>query len=338
MTEQIAVAGRWLALQTDTAWGDLQYTGRHPRGCWTAEWRMAPGDRGIYRGQPVDIYDGASPVWAGHIASVDPLTGTYQADGAAREAEKRLGLDSGGAASAGPTTAIAAAITRGMNWAGHTIASFSGDLPVDAASLDDGPLYLQQLLDAGAEQRGEEWWVGPDRIARMGPTTTTPTWFLAPGFIAPGVDDEEYAQYLFGRYYSSTTSTYQTAIAEDTLAPYGGAEKAVSLIGRGAMTSTKAATIMSKILQRDGSRLAVIGSVAVDASNLTNAGGTPADVRLITEGQMVRALGTFPDARRLTPYIDFVIGEVRHDATTVVTIQPLGRAATDLRALFEKGA
>lgn len=338
MTEQLVVAGRWLSLQADGAWSDLEYVGRHPGGCWTASWSMQPGDRGIYRGQTVDIMDGSGPVWAGHVVTADPLTGSYEADGAAREAEKRLALDSGGAASASPTTAISAAITRGMAWAGHDIASFAGDLPVDPSQLDTGPLYLQPLLDAGADQRGQHWWVDADRMAHMADDPTTPTWYLAPGFAQPGTSDDGYASYLFGRYFNSGTSSYATAVAQDTAAPWGGSEVAVSLVGRGPMTSTKASTVMANLLTRDGARLGVVGSIQADVSNLTNAGGTPADVALVTERQVVRALGAFPDAATLTPWVDFVIGEVRHVAgDSTVTLQPLGAAATDLQALLEKG-
>lgn len=346
MTEQLVVAGRWQSLIPGNQWSDLEYDGRMPRGCWSASWRMDPGDRGIYRGQLVDIYDGTGPVWAGSIASIDPLTGEYTADGATREAEKRLALDGGGAANNVPGTATDAAVGRGMSWTGRTIASsFAGTAaPVTIASLDSGPIYLQQLLDAGAEQEGHYWWVDADRWMWMQPggrqptAPTGPDWFITPGYVVPGVDDEDYANYLAGRYFDSGTSSYQTALVQDSTVPWGGAEKAVSLIGRGSMTAAKAATTMANILARDGARLAVVGSVEVDASNLSNAGGVPADVVLITEGQMVRALGVFADAVSLVPYLDFVIGEVRHVVgETSVVLQPINRAAVDFQSILEKG-
>jgi len=334
--EQLVVNDTWLGLTSDRQYADLTYTGRMPYGCWSAAWTMEPGDHGLYRGQSVDIYDGTTPIWAGHLAAVDPQTGEYNADGAAREAEKRLALISG-AASGFPGATTDDAITRGMNWAGRDITpSFS--VPVIAtATLDTGPVYLQQLLDAGAEESGTYWWVPGGRILRMDALATDPEWFIAPGYVALGVDDEDYAQYVFGRFFNSGTSAYATATAEDTAAPWGGAEKAVSLVGRGPMTSARANSIIANVLARDGARLAAVGSIEVDASNLTNAGGTPADVMLVTEGQRVRALGVFADGTSITPYLDFNIGEIRHTkGESSITLQPIGRAAANLQALFEK--
>lgn len=335
--EQLVVDDTWLALNPATQYADLEYVGRMPGGCWSASWVMDVGDRGFYRGQSVEIYDGTSPVWAGHIASVDPLTGRYDADGAVREAEKRLALTAGGAATGFIGTATDAAITRGMNWAGRDLAGHPTGQPILTSTLDTGPVYLQQLLDAGAEDLGRHWFVPADRIVQWPALGITPEWFIAPGYVAPGVDDEDYARFIFGRFYNSGTSAYDTATAEDTSAPWGGAEKAVSLVGRGAMTSSTANTIMDNILARDGARLAAVGSIEVDASNLTNAGGVAADVMLVTEGQRVRALGVFADGTALTPYLDFNIGEIRHTVgSPTVVLQPIGRAATDLQSLFEK--
>lgn len=344
--EQLVVDGRWQALVPGNAWADLTWDDRMPRGCWSASWTMEIGDRGIYRGQAVEIYDGTTPVWAGHVAAVDPTTGSYSADGATREAEKRLALDSGGAAYNVPGTCVDEARARGMSWTGRTIASSFGGAaaPVTIASLDQGPIYLQQLLDAGAEQEGHYWWVDGNRWCWMQPggrqptAPTGPDWFLAPDFIAPGVDDDDYASYLAGRYFDSGSSSYQTIVVEDTTVPWGGAEKAVSLTGRGSMTSAKATTTMGNILARDGARLAMVGTVEVDASNLSNAGGVPADVALIAAGQIVRALGVYSDGATLVRYIDFTIGEVRHTAgATSVVIGAIGRAATDFQSIIEKG-
>lgn len=345
MTEQLVIADRWQTLVPGNAWANLEYVGRMPRGCWSASWTMDPGDRGIYRGQTVDIYDGSTPVWAGHIASADPTTGQYTADGATREGEKRLALDSGGAANNVPGTSVDAAVVRGMSWRGRTIAaSFGGaNAPVTVASLDSGPIYIQQLLDAGAEQEGHQWWVDGYRWLYMQAVTTTPaagapSWVLNPGFINPGIDDDSYASYLAGRYLDSGTSTNKTSVVEDTTVPWGGAELAVSLLGRGSMTTAKANTIMANLLARDGARLAMVETIEVDASNLSNPGGVPADVALITEGQVVRALGTYADGATLEPYIDFIVGEVRHIAgESRVTLGAMGRAATDLQAILEKG-
>lgn len=316
MSEQLLVAGRWLSLLHP--WSELTYTTRRPHGSWEATWTMEPGDRGLQTGQLVEIMDGPEPVWAGTLSEPDINTGTYQAQGSARGAERFLALTAGGNATAFPGSATDQAIVNGLQWAGRDIPA----VPTAVTDLANGPLYLSELLDLWTEEQALRWTVAADRILRADTDPTTPVWHLAPGAVRVGPADDDYATTIYGRY-AVTGGGFATAIATTT-APWGVAQRAVDLTTYGPMLAARANAMVANILATRGARLSWTDSVEVDASNLTGPGGVPADVLMVEPGQMVRAHLMWDEVID-TPYVDVVIGEVRRVAgSRVAVLSPIG--------------
>lgn len=329
---QLKVGGWWLSQVG--AWSGLTWSHRNPGGCWEASWTMAglPADfhhDALNRGRAVEVYAGAKRLWKGVLGEPDRESWQVVATGLAQEANNYLCLDGAGNATSVLDTAIDAAIARGLPW--KRLASLHASA-WSAAAATDGLNYLDQLLDGRLSTESNRWWVDADGVIGKRPDATTPMWQVTPGSAVLGVAGDEYASRAFARYLDSASSTYKTETAADLVAEarWGRREVGIDLTPLGAISNTKAQSVVSNRLSKGAARPGWTNDLNPSAYELTNMGGTPAELGFVQAGQMVRLHGVL-DPRIVATTLDVVIAESTYSVDdNALTLRPMGRAVRTL--------
>lgn len=325
----IRVAGQWLS--AIGPWSGLKFSTLADGGCGEASWQMllphnTVGGSVLKRGAIVEILAAATPLYRGVLSEPEPGDGdawTFTATGLHTQGDAFLAFDAALNASRVPDAAIDAAIGRGLPWARPSSLSATAFTPTDGTT---GLSYLGPLLDDWAKSVTKRWGVDAYGNVYAAPDPTTPSWFMAPGSGRFGLTDDGYASDIYLRW-GDGAGDYATAHAgsPDAAARFGTKELGEDYTDAGAFTSSIAASIAAGELSMGLPRLSWTNTVSPDRWQITDAGGSPAQLWLVRGGQMVRLQGVPDDQGRPVLSTDFVIGEATYDEDAdTLTIAPVG--------------
>lgn len=325
-------------MQTLGVVGEVSWSHRADGGCWDASWAMAGLAKSVAhpllkRGDPVSITFGGWPVWRGLLDEPGASMESFTARGLSREAERFVSLDADGAPSTEPATAITEAIARGLPWL------YSGGAPVGIDS--DSAELLSQLLDLTTTAAAQRWGVDAFGVPYFRTDPTTPSLHAFPDTPVMGQADDEYVTHIYGRYVSAVSGTppvpseWDIAVAANELDAerWGTSERYVDLTGRGLLSSSVAAELVSGMLAKSGGRLALTERLEVDGLRLLDAGGGHVPLWSVQAGSMVRVHGAIEPGQSATgeTFLDFVIGETSYTAgDSWISLAPLGLAPRTL--------
>lgn len=337
MTAQLKIDGRWAS--TIAAWGDLAWKTALPGGMSEVTWSMDVDTTFRHQSLKVDalveVYDGALRIGAGVMSEPNLAGGTFTAAGLYSSGANFLALDASGNGTSVPNVAIDRAILRGLRWsrsANFSSVAFAGDGAETAANK------VTTLLEAFSDQTGTWPMLDGDGFVTNMTRPTTPTWHLLSGVADLGIGEGEYASDLFGRRLGSGgTFAVRTRGDAAARAAFGRREAPVDLTTQGVMSDAKADAILDGLLAKGRARPAFTNSVEVTPEMLLTSAGVPADLSMVTAGQMVRAHGFYDDVQFLNgaTYIDWIIGETSYaDGSGVLTLSPLGLEPRDLAGVL----
>jgi len=336
---EVVVDGNWLSLEA--LYGDVEQSTIWPGGSDQLTW--TPGTLPAHRyrgGEKVAAFYGGACVWAGSLLEPDPSQDQLAATGAFREGEGFAALNGSGDATAFLNTAVDTAIAAGLRW------TRPASLVAAAATVDltQGPLKVGDLLDQGAEENTVRWGVDPLRQVFTKADDTTPTYQTLPLDGGLGYALDNYASTLVGRYLDSGTSTYKTASATDTDAEdaHGTVQDLVDLTVRGAITTTKATSLLTSLLKLGRAVPQWTTGIELSYGELLNMAGVPVALETVkSDGRLLRVHGGFELAQRLNGqmYVDVPIGGT-HLAGGLLTIIPanvvVGTLADAITAALSK--
>lgn len=333
---EVVVGGKWLSCETII--GNLQMSTVYPGGSDELSWDPSVFNDFRIRGrQDVTAYFGGVPVWAGKVLEPDASSGTLTAQGAFRDLDNFIALDSGGAATKIPDTAINQAIARGLD---VTIIQPPGTISSVAVTQDisQGPVRVSALLDSYAKANNVSWGVDPNRQIFTQSTPTTPTYQTLPiaGGLGQGFDN--YASHLWARHLNGAGTAYVTETASDADAAlrWDHVEDVYDFTNLGAVSIAEASNRLSYLLGPGGrSTPQWTESIEVAYGELLNMGGVPVALETVAAGTMLRVNGTYELAQRNNTgaaYVEFIIGRTLFDGATL-TLTPLNiapRTITDI--------
>jgi len=246
--------------------------------------------------QPVQVYDDAALVWSGLMNDPDGDVGTYSAQGLYVEADRYPARDGSDTPSSAPTTAIDAAITKGLPWARFQAFSTS---PLSSNLLGEFP-QLDELLDAWTSAQDEEWRLTPAGEVEHYARPTAPQWLLAPGFTL-GTTSDDYVSHLSGiRQVGQTVNTpsgtaaspLPVAVPEIGSQPaadkWGYRSAVVDLTDLGVISQSTARSILDGLRRKGRHRMGWTGSVIVTAGQITNMGGVTVSLTRPVGGDVMR--------------------------------------------------
>lgn len=335
---EITVSGRWQSMESYV--GDVTMSTIWPGGSDELSWVPSRQTASRFRGGELVVgYIGGAPVWAGSLIEPDPSQDQMTAQGAWREGDNYIALTGAGAATAIPDTAIDAAIARGLAWT-RPATIFSTAVAVDAAQI---PIRLGDLMDLFTTWGGPiGWGVNPNREVYAAAADTGPTYQILPIAGGLGYALDDFVSQLFGRYIN-LSATPSTANSIDTTADtlHGHREDVVDLTGRGPISATNAASILTQILANGRSTPQWTIPIEVSYGEILTLGGVPVPLEIVAAGHLVRIHGGFELAQRLNGamYIDVPIGRTELSAglLTVTPAQIAARTLTDALALVAAG-
>lgn len=320
----VRVGGKWLSLTC--LYGDIEMSTVWPGGSDELSWSV--GSQSGFRsrgGELVDACFGGVPVWAGSLLEPDPSQDRLVAQGAWRDAEGFVALDSLGAATKTPDTAIDQAIARGLRWTRPATLSSSNTV----SDITQGPLSLDVLLDNFAENQGISWAVDPTRQVFSKTDDVTPSYKTLPVAGGLGYALDNYASTVVARYLDGATSTFKTVTVTDAVAEaaHGHVEAVVDLTGRGSTSTATATNIATNMLNTRRSTPQWTTPLEVSYGEILTAGGAPVVLETVAAGAVLRVNGGFELAMRQNGamYVDMLIGQTQLSDGTL-TIQPLLKA------------
>lgn len=293
-------------------------------------WQMRAGapDPRLRPSLLVELIDGGTVVWSGTSERPARGTGQMSARGHAAAAYETPALTAGGASTMVADTAIDAAISRGaLLWRRPDSVSSTA---VSTDTLGETPT-IGELLDAVADEAGQWWRVGANRVVELYARPSTPRWLVTAGAGTLDVVEGDYASKLFGRRRTSTGG-YATESVEDAdaTALTGYREDLVDLTPLGYTTQAKAEAILAGMLSKGRGRLKFANGVRGSRFEILNLGGVPAHLPAVSGGQLARFMVQHDETRYLQGrgYVDELIGRVVHPEgeSSAVELQPLGLA------------
>jgi hypothetical protein len=273
---------------------------------------------------------GTGQVWAGALTEPDWDSGNLTAIGAAHEAESAICFNSSGQTTTKPNIAVDQAIARGaLGWTRRD--NFGTTAIGNADDATNGLTYLDQLLDAWAEENQSGWTVNSRRelINAGQPVVGAPRWFVTPGSGVLGQADDNRIDRVFVRYVSTASGNPLATASWPAATPQGGREAGVNITSRGPISATRAQNIANSIWTKLGGHSGWTNGLSLDRSQVSTPGGLPARLEFIRAGHTIRLLGV-PDPRGLDHHLDVVIGDtdLDHDAGTI-QVNPLGLASLE---------
>ena len=344
MAEVEITGGAWLhslgrvsAIKWSTAWG----TG--PSGSSLASCTVAVDQAldvaALGLRQPFDVWSDGVKRFGGYIIEAgQDFPRSLTAAGWGRRAEDFDAVDSTGAPTTNPRTAVTEAIARGLEWSNPAVFD-NVSLATDDGSLTT-PQRLNALLDSWAVTVGKRWGVDAYGVAFAVADPTSPTWFLDASDLPIGVADDNMFTRVRATYYSAVDvdgnpTTPLTVDADDAAAQalYGVIEYPLDLTSLGMLSG---ATALGYAQQQLASLTVPrwLSRVTTNAGRLRTAGGLDAHLPSVASGQMVR-LFNLPHVLgglRGELGLDVVLGEVEYDTEdpAEVTIAPVGLAVRTL--------
>lgn len=312
-------------------YAEVKVTHRKNGGCWALDWIMdvPPGFRhpALQRGAIVEAHVSASRIWKGRL--VIDGAGEYRADGLCRDLETAAAINLT-EASIDPGEALFYAGGR-KAWGGGTIVTFS---PVATAA--DGLHTVAELLDLWIEESDDDyWWVDRHGTLWTSNDPTAPKFWLTPGMGEVGLIDEEFATSWRALYFDSAAGATKMVAATDSTWTGPRVERLADFTGRGAISATKAQTMVNSLLKRTGPRTGMTNPITVTADHLTNTGGGKVGLANVKAGDMLRLQG-LRDPRGQGFSTDVVIGESVWDVGAgEITLSPAGMAARDFSKIVE---
>lgn len=321
-------------------WGGVEVEKRWPFGPYALSWEMAlePGDRPPAlmpkAGEPpplVEAFCGSRRHWTGRLLDCDWATGTFAAEGLAREGETALAFDytvtDGLFPTLDPGPATFFANARGaVSWG--SLETF-GPITDEPATE---PNYIASLLDAWSEKSGRRWAVNPDFRLYTGTDPTAPHYMVYPSVADLGATREGKVDAVYGRFLNSLTLKYQTAVAGS-----GQIEEIVDLtrFNDGRMTPAQANEILTAYLSLAGNAWNFTNGLTLTHGMVTTPGGSVVDMADVAAGRMIRVYGC-RDPRNGRAYTDFVIGtSIWTCDEGVVQANPLQMVGRDEESMLE---
>lgn len=267
-------------------------------------------------GTLVEVFYGAEAVATAQVTEYDRNTGALAGYGLSAHANKLLALSGTGA----PTRDLFQAITTAQAWGWPAQnPNLAGGLASGAA---DAPVFLGELFTQRAAEHGFRWGVDGRGDIYLRADPGIPTYMIMPGAAAFGTTDEGAASHLVGTYRDVTSDTLQTLIWPPSGTPR--AHEVVDLSESGPMSVTEAGRILGGLLSLD-SVTGWTNGVELGPEQIT-LNGVPADLALVTAGQMARATGFSADLAD-APWLDVVIGKTRYTAgADVIYLEPTNKA------------
>lgn len=325
---EILIDGTWL--KSVMSYGDVEWIDVFAGGTESITFSVARPHRLFRPGAIVELNIGGIRRSVGSL--IDPTPGDQlTAEGLHRKAEDEPALAYGGAAIIDPSGAVDAAIFRGLPWA--PLPLYEPTHALDPASstqvaLDlDRPHSIAELLDASAHERGQEWWITPERRVRFDAWPTAPSLHMLPGVDGLTISRDGYASTLHARYLDSTTGLYETVSRTDAAAEkrWGRVPRTIpEVLGEGEpMTAARAIALVDGLLLKGASQIGWTSTLEVQYGDVVDARQQPVDPTLI-DRQMVRLHGldkNIADLAGLTTY-DMPIARVHHRADGTALLEP----------------
>jgi hypothetical protein len=330
--------------------GDLKWSHARKGGCADASWEASFGvgyiNDTFRQGATVEIWNGVR-VWKGILA--EPKRGAtwrMYARGLGSLAAGYACLDSGGAPTSIPTTAIDQAITRGLPWVrtqGFSNSSFSAS----ATNLNN----LEALLDAWVrEQTGAvDWAVDKDGYLTWSQDATTVSYRAAwTGQQAEA--DDDYITHVYAQRVSAVDATTgratawapATAADNKSAARWGRREDYIDLTELGVISAGRASSLVTGRLNEGRARPQFADPIIFGEGDLRTVGGAKVALAHVKANEVVEILGALDTMGSYNPTLTtkFVIGRTDYnDDTKTLTIYPVGfapRRFTDVMAAMKK--
>ena len=342
MLATVKIDGKWYDTLGDVA--DLAWSTRYgagPSGCDEASWTLVTDDRNYYRpefarGRLVEVKQGPLTIWRGLISEAAPVAGgwTFHARGHAGEASRFEALDSLGLPTTHVKDAVDAAVARGLPWDVSSTSWPTGWAEPVAAADTEQLNKLSALLDAWCELRGYVWAVFEDGVLRFMQDPTSPAWVAKPGTPTMGVADDDYVTHLYVRYVSTvdagppvTPTAYGVALASDPDAEalWGRVEEHVDLAPLGLMDYGDAVAHAEGRLAKARGRMGWTNGLELDATQVVDTYGAPADLSKVRAGEMLRILGALDirGTRTTRLAVDVVVASASFNGSTL-RVAPVG--------------
>lgn len=299
--------------------GDMVVThGRH--GPLEASWGMALGRNErpwfLKRNARCEVYWGTRIVSSGPLAEPNWDELRFTLVGTSRLGEGAQCLNSSGAVTSKPNTAIDQAATRGVttwvrgsDFGNADLAGPEGAAGVDDPDIDD----LEALLNLWATENDSQWRVNPgvekDHLVIAPEDEKVADWIILPGAATLGVADDHVTDAVFLRYADSASGQRRTARYPATT-PAGGIERKASIVHLGPMTATRATAIATGMWRKlQEGRTGWTNGVDVYPGQIITPGGLDANLALIRGGDTVQLQGVI-DPRGYSRNLNVVLDEV----------------------------
>lgn len=293
----------------------------------------------------ITVYDGLLPVWTGVLA--DAQRGTpwqIAGQGLSSLADRYVALDSSGAMSTDPTTAVNAAIGRGLPWTNLlTLPAAPSGLTISAADVGS-------LLDATSTAEAQYWGVDQRGQLFQQAAPTSPVLLMVTSASLGDRTVDQFASDEYVRYtttvqaaapsnpYSSVTTSGPPAVvaapnnpAASAPRPFGRWERLDDITSAGPLTQGAAQAYGNGQLALQQPRATFSGTLTVRPGDLRTLGGQPVRLSTVRAGQMIRILGVQPDPATaelvFSLAVQIVLGTWTYDADSdTAQMQPLGAA------------
>lgn len=348
MLPEVVIGDTWLKTIAFYDRREVEWTTKWPGGDWeaTAKVTMRPGwtHPALVGGKSAKIHRGGR-IWFGDLASFDPESGELRMVGRYRKADGYFALDSLGATSSVPKTAIDAAIAGDpgsrlpLGWL--RVDPFAIDpntgleVQVTQTTTPDDLIKIPDLLDAASLQINKYPHMGPWGAIEMQSAPTTAYWQVRPNSVELGFADSAYASTVLVRYLDAGSGgTRTTATREDAYAAaVAYSEHAVDATGLGQISTAKANSIGDAILAR-ALRLQFTNSFELTHANLMSMGGGLGDPAAVRAGDMIRVQGA-SHPRWPLRWVDVIPGEVRCKEGSA-TVSPYNKEPQTLAEITEE--
>jgi hypothetical protein len=328
----IIVGNHWLREHTTPS--TIRWSTKAIGGCHEAAFEIDPTvtPPGIDRGAAVQYRLGMTNVWRGVVDSINDQ-GTVTCIGPWSAASQVSALDSGGAGSLVPNTAVNEARSRGA------IAWRMPAAGISAAAVSDGtdgePMLLNELLEAWAVKAGAIVGVDANLDIYAGPASPAASWVVSPHAGARLTVVGDYVSHLWGDYIDTTGAWAKAGPVIDQVVAdaWGRREATANLEELGPINSTTATTVLTSMLVNGAARKSVTGTLRLSREQILTPGGEPAPLTMIRGGQRARLLGVGDgtNAAMRTLYTDIVIDQCSFtEGEDEISFDPMGGPAVNL--------
>lgn len=332
---QIKIGTTWLT--SFAGWGDLAWSYAMPGGCREASWTTQADYSArlnlLVAGATVQLYWGGWMIWSGTLAEPE-FNGrevACTANGLFRLGENYDNLNGFNSDTTdNPTTAVTAAISRGLPWSIDTTTVPNASLGTTGTS--DAVNTITALLDAHADRAGTRWYVDQFGVLRFATTPTVPSYHVRAGTVDLGIALDTYASNVVLRFNNITTGTFGLA-SYPTLgstpvgyaAKYGHKEWVKDITDQPPMTQATANTIAQQVYTKTYQKPGWTNAVAPGHGELLTAMGQPIHAASVDAFNRLLRVHGVRDEVAGTDFSDVVVAQTDYTlGEDDATITPVG--------------